>query len=159
MWHAVHVRTVFEREDSRGAQRVVNYLGALGTAALAALDGSLLLSSAPDCGEHIGHVARLVARECATRDPGPLGRVWTLDAPGSCTYCACVGGGCVLFVVVNEAMTPAAVAERLSRAVAVFDRVMGKPWEVPGGNPGGTPGTAADFALLERPRTERGRPG
>jgi hypothetical protein len=154
------MRSVFEQEHSRGAQRVVNYVGAVGIGALASLDGRLLLSSARSAEQdELWHLARRVARASSATEPGPLVRILSLGAPGPCTYFARVGAACVLFVVVQEPMTPAAVMGRLSRVIAVFDRVMGRPWEAPGGGSGGTPSAAGDFALLSRRPVERYRPG
>jgi hypothetical protein len=154
---------VFESEASRGAQRVVNYLGAMGIAGLVSLDGDLLLSSVKNHAERPARVARLVARAGARREPDLVGRIASLDSPGPCTYYARVGASCVVFVVVDESMTPAAVTDRLARAVAVFDRVMGVPWAAPGGGSGGGPDGALDFAHAPRgaaprqPRTPKPR--
>jgi hypothetical protein len=127
------------------------------------LDGDLLLSSVKNHAERPARVARLVARAGARREPDLVGRIASLDSPGPCTYYARVGASCVVFVVVDESMTPAAVTDRLARAVAVFDRVMGVPWAAPGGGSGGGPDGALDFAHAPRgaaprqPRTPKPR--
>ena len=96
---------------------MVNYLGAMGIAGLASLDGDLLLSSVKNQAERPVRAARLVARAGARREPDLVGRIACLDSPGPCTYYARVGASCVVFVVVDERMTPTTVTERLARAV------------------------------------------
>ncbi len=195
------VPSVIQREASRGAQRVVNYLGAMGAAGLASLEGELLLSSVKDETERLARVAGLVVDAAVQREPdigepgghpqapserfhrkigsaegrgdnshplrssdlpvqsfSSVARIASLDAPGPCTYYARVGQSCVVFVVVDEGMAPAAVTERLGRAIAVFDRVMGVRWAAPGGGSGGGPDGALDFAEVPRATARRSAP-
>jgi len=133
-------------DDSRGAQRVVDYLGAVGLAALVDLDGELRLSSVRGHSEKLLAFADLVSRVSRRAEADPLKRIVCMSAPAGCAYCACVGSWHVLFVIADESMSPGAVIARLTSAVAVFDRVMAAATAPPGGDPGSAPDPAVAVA-------------
>lgn len=142
------VAKILTEDDSRGAQRVMNYLGLLGTAALVSFDGKILLSSDRSDLPSLGAIAKHLA-DCAHANEMRGGeRIAHLDSAGACTYFARVGSSEAVFIVVDNSILPAAVVERLSLALAVFDRVMGTP---PNGS-GGTPDGALGFAAVSSPR-------
>jgi hypothetical protein len=113
-----------ETDDSRGAQRVVSYVGALGPAALFSLDGSLLLCSRAADRNLLQDVAAAVSIDCleASDDPSTR-RVGCLRLASTCVFYARVTTSDALLVIVDHAVGPAAVVSRLHAAVAVFDRV------------------------------------
>ncbi len=144
------MRPIIAINEARGAQRVLNYLGCVGSAGLTTLDGTLLLSTTED-GRPLDTVARRVAHTLHSPSD-PLARVACLPSPGTCTFYMRVGPEQVLFVVANEGMAPLAVTERLSRAARVFDRVL---WTASrGGSPPGSPDGALDSVAIGemRPR-------
>jgi len=144
-------------DDSHGAQRVVDYLGLVGLAALADTNGELHLSSVRRHSEKLLAFADLVTRASRAGQPDPLKRIVCLSAASGCAYCASVGSGHVLFVIADESMSPAAVIERLTSAVAVFDRVMARA-AAPPGAPGGASGSGPDSAVAVADiAVERGR--
>ncbi len=144
-----------QREHSRGAQRVLNYLGVIGIAGWASSDGELLCSSpssAEDEPERLNRIARRVAEAMAARTPTPLERIAVLESQGPCIYYAPVRSSWLLFVVIDEGIAPAAVTERMSRALAVFDRVLSGAGMSPSGGPGGAPESAVVALPLPVPK-------
>ncbi len=145
-------------DHSRGAQRVVDYLGVVGMAALADLEGELHLTSVKFHGGGQGgglhYVAQLVAHANRKAEPDPLKRIVCLPAPSACAYYASVGSF-ILLVVASESMLPAAVIERMTSAVAIFDRVMARAAVPSGSGSGGTPDVALAFAEVDG-EVERG---
>jgi hypothetical protein len=124
-----------ETDDSRGAQRVVNYVGALGPAALVSVDEGLLLWSRGEDRNLLEVVAAAVILDCqrASHDPSAR-RVACFRRASTCVYYARVSSTVALLVLVDYEVGPAAVAARLQAALAVFDRV--RVTRARGGSPG-----------------------
>jgi hypothetical protein len=141
-----------ETDASRGAQRVVNYVGAIGPAALASLEGSLLLWSKAEARTLLEDVAAAVALDCHEASDNPsVRRIACLRLAATCTFYARVNASEVLFVVVDYEVGPAAVLSRLEAALAVFDRV--RITRARSGSPGAPTPAEVSFPLL----SSRGR--
>jgi uncharacterized membrane protein len=113
-----------ETDDSRGAQRVVNYVGVIGPAALVSVAGELLLWSHAHDRTLLEDVAAAVALDCSEASDSPSARrMACLRLAATCTFYARVNASEVLFVVVSYEVGPAAALSRLEAALAVFDRV------------------------------------
>jgi hypothetical protein len=145
------VKLEIETDASRGAQRVVNYVGALGPAALASLEGGLLLWSRNGDRALLEDVGAAVSLACveASHDPSTR-RVACLRLASTCIFYARVTASEVLFVIVDYEIGPAAVLSRLQGALAVFDRV--RVTRARGGSPG-APAPAEVSAVTERSRS------
>jgi hypothetical protein len=139
-WHSSGMRSLIAINEAHGAQRVLNYLGCVGSAGLTTLDGTLLLCTTED-GRPLDTVARRIA-SAVDSPTEPLARVECLTSPGTCTFYIRVGPELVLFVVAKEGMAPLAVTEQLTRAARVFDRVLRTASR--GGPPPGSPDGALD---------------
>jgi hypothetical protein len=146
------VVTVLEEDLSRGAQRALNYLGVLGTALLVSLDGEILLSSAEDNRDWLVPIAKSVAACALTLERRASDRIASLDAHDACTYFARVGAFEAIIVVMEARIAPALAVERFSRVLAVFDKVIGAPFDPSPGGSGGQPGGAAAVASAKLTR-------
>jgi hypothetical protein len=138
MRYTLPMGLTIETDDSRGVQRVVNYVGSVGAAALISLDGELIHCSNANALGRLEDAATLVAVDCASDAEAMAGRVVCLAQDGACTYYARVGSSLALLVIIDHGVAPAAVAGRLRQGVAVFDRVRVTRFR---GSPG-TPGSA-----------------
>jgi hypothetical protein len=135
-----------ETDDSRGAQRLINYVGALGPAALVSSDGRLLLYTHADDRDLLEDVAAAVALDgVRASHTASARRVACLRLASTCVYYARVTPSETLLVVVDHRVGPAAVIERLRAALAVFDRV--RVLRARGGS-GGSPASAEVSAPL-----------
>lgn len=132
------MRALLEKDESRGAQRALNYLGVVGTAMFVSLDGDIFLSSLDSDAEWLAPIAMRVAACAATIDPGSPDRIASLDSPGACTYFARVGSFGAIVVLTSTPIAPVALTERFSRVLAVFDKVLGPPSTTSGGAGGPT---------------------
>ena len=143
------MRALLEKDESRGAQRALNYLGVVGTALLVSLDGEIALSSLDADPEWLAPIAKSVAACAVTIDPDSPDRIASLDASGACTYFARVGSFGAIIVVASAPIAPIALTERFSRVLAVFDKVLGPPSTSHSGGSGGPEGAPA-FASADQ---------
>lgn len=129
---------MLEVDDSRGAQRALNYLGVLGTAMLVSPDGNVALASGEADKDWLAPIAESVVA-CIEADGARAERVGSLVSAGSCTYFARVGAFGAIILLVEHRVAPARVIERFARVLAVFDRVGATPPGGAKGSPSGEP--------------------
>jgi hypothetical protein len=120
---------MFDNEHALAqARKILEYVGAVGSCALAALSGDVLLTFVSGGHPLEGLSLKVAEKVRATKEAGlGLPRPESISVDGRYTYFIPVGAAHFVFVVVTDATPAETVTSRLTRAAALFERMLRSP--------------------------------